>query len=673
MIRINRVKVSIKAQNRNYGFDQRFGKGLNFIASDDNTKGKSSVLIAVYYCLGVEEIIGGINEKVLTSVYKTRIEDENKDTWPVLESDAILEITNGVDTISILRTAKSESKDSRLVTVFFSPIDGMYNEETSKEEFYVHMPNAATNTKGFHSFLEKFLGLTLPMVSSPDGTERKLYLQLVFSAMFIEQKNGWAGIFSGMPYLGVKDAKKRVVEYLLGLTLYENEKKRTQLDIREKAIQDEWRKISNDIASLQARNQCFVVNFPRKPEILSHDFDNTIHIIRAVGAQIPLEAWIEELRSEYDSYRTIKPRIVDNFDELQGELISTEEALRANSDKEEEIQEELSIVRRKIIDLQNNLKTISQDIVNNKDTLRLQELGGSLHLKSFSGVCPVCNQPIQDSLLPAQHQGRVMSVEEALKHLTAQEDTLQFALNYSVQRKKDLEKLLEEVRNNSMNLYRLAKAIRTDLYSVDDDYSETVIYKRLAVQQHIDELKSFSDSIREKTLEIAELGEKWRELLSQKESLPPKGLSKTDIVRIMALEEFFKSNLIHFKYESIANVGTIKLSQDNYQPIIDKFDMKFDSSASDNIRAIWAYTLALLQTSKEHYGNHPGILIFDEPAQHSIGAEDTEAFINSILELGEDSQVIVGITINNTDIRKTIESIGKEKFTYINIGEKAFK
>ena len=39
--------------------------------------------------------------------------------------------------------------------------------------------------------------------------------------------------------------------------------------------------------------------------------------------------------------------------------------------------------------------------------------------------------------------------------------------------------------------------------------------------------------------------------------------------------------------------------------------MKFDSSASDNIRAIWSYTLALLQTSKKQIGNHPGVLIFD--------------------------------------------------------------
>ena len=87
-------------------------------------EGKSSVLIAIYYCLGFEEIIGGLNEKVLTSAYKNQIED--KDTsWPVLESGAYLEISNGTDEITIYRSAKHETRDSKLVTVYFSKI-GLY-------------------------------------------------------------------------------------------------------------------------------------------------------------------------------------------------------------------------------------------------------------------------------------------------------------------------------------------------------------------------------------------------------------------------------------------------------------------------------------------------------------------------------------------------------------------
>lgn len=116
----------------------------------------------------------------------------------------------------------------------------------------------------------------------------------------------------------------------------------------------------------------------------------------------------------------------------------------------------------------------------------------------------------------------------------------------------------------------------------------------------------------------------------------------------------------------------MEISRDNCMPVIDRFDMKFDSSASDNIRAIWSYTLALLQTSEKQIGNHPGVLIFDEPTQHSIGAEDANAFFKSIIALGNKCQVIVGITVNNADIKNVISNLEPERYKYIHIGEKAF-
>ena len=100
--------------------------------------------------------------------------------------------------------------------------------------------------------------------------------------------------------------------------------------------------------------------------------------------------------------------------------------------------------------------------------------------------------------------------------------------------------------------------------------------------------------------------------------------------------------------------------------------MKFDSSASDNIRIIWSFTIALLQTSLEKEGNHPGLLIFDEPAQHSIVTSDMESLIQSVLDLKESAQVIVGITLNNEELKKSIENL-PEDATIINIGERAFK
>ena len=154
--------------------------------------------------------------------------------------------------------------------------------------------------------------------------------------------------------------------------------------------------------------------------------------------------------------------------------------------------------------------------------------------------------------------------------------------------------------------------------------------------------------------------------------LSQKRFAESDEETIKIFENNFVANLKDFKYTSIFNIGAIEISRDNYMLVIDRFDMKFDSSASDNIRAIWSYTLALLQTSEKQIGNHPGVLIFDEPTQHSIGAEDANAFFKSIIALGNRCQVIVGITVNNADIKNVISNLEPEMYKYIHIGEKAF-
>ena len=56
-------------------------------------------------------------------------------------------------------------------------------------------------------------------------------------------------------------------------------------------------------------------------------------------------------------------------------------------------------------------------------------------------------------------------------------------------------------------------------------------------------------------------------------------------------------------------------------------NIKSDSSASDFVRLIWAYLISLQQTSIKLNGNHPNFLLFDEPAQHSMGVESMNAML----------------------------------------------
>lgn len=229
MLRIDRLRVEIQTEDGLYGVDEQFKSGLNLLVSEDNTCGKSSILEAIYYGLGFEEIIGGKGEKVLTSVYKTSIEHDDKEL-AVLESKIYLQISNGREVVTLYRTAKMQNRDNKLITVYHAQMDKI-KEAIWVEDTYVHMQNSTVNKQGFHYFLERFLHLELPIVPTTDGKQRKLYLQLIFSCMFIEQKHGWADLFSGMPILGIKDSKKRVLEFIMNLDTLSNEKKKENLKI----------------------------------------------------------------------------------------------------------------------------------------------------------------------------------------------------------------------------------------------------------------------------------------------------------------------------------------------------------------------------------------------------------------------------------------------------------
>ena len=112
MLRINRLRVEINTVKGVYGIDKTFEDGLNFIASLENTCGKSSILAAIYYCLGFEQILGGaggIGSKVLTSAFKTAIEDKGE-PLTVTESGAYLEISNGIEIRTIILTTLIISK-----------------------------------------------------------------------------------------------------------------------------------------------------------------------------------------------------------------------------------------------------------------------------------------------------------------------------------------------------------------------------------------------------------------------------------------------------------------------------------------------------------------------------------------------------------------------------------
>lgn len=676
MLRINRLRVEINTAKGVYGIDESFKDGLNFIASLENTCGKSSILAAIYYCLGFEQILGGaggVGSKVLTSVFKTAIED-NGESLMVTESGAYLEISNGNETRTIYRNIKSECKDNHLITVYYGDYDSICNHEILYEDYYVNIQNSATSEKGFHSFLEEFLHMELPLVRTSDGNERKLYLQVIFSSMFIEQKHGWSDILSGMPVFGIRESKKRIVEYILGLDTLKNEKERDRLNAVKTQLEHRWEQLVSDFERAVHSESCDISNLPIHPRVLS-DIDYSRIVVSALGSS-SIEEEIQSLNTEYDGLRQLKPRVRDNFEALNTELSETQTQILAFENRLHEISISLASYDETIKRLSADLSLVNSDIRNNNDAARLQKFGSEAAGGDISAdICPVCKQQIQDNLLDAEAVSGFMSIEDNIRHLKEQKKMLEFTLGSRKESREKLSREKQDLEVRLQTLRRLAHTLRSDLFTtIDTEASEAIMLKRIEISNRIERLSKLKNTVASLIEQLKELSAEWNKYLGKKSKLPKKDISESDVEKITLLKKRFIENLKRYHYSSLSSFEGIDISiASSLLPTIDGFDMKFDSSASDGIRVIWAFTMALLQVSIEKEGNHPGVIIFDEPAQQSIVPEDMKSFIESVLEIKKPYQIITAITLNSQELISIINGLDASSHHKIQIEGKAFK
>lgn len=671
MIRINRVKVEIITEKSKVGFDESFDSQMNIICSEQNTSGKSSIISCIYYGLGLEEIIGGQGFNVLSSAFKSKVVSDEEEL-DVLESKVFLEVSNGKEDITIYRAAKMKNRHYNLMTVFDSKMDLIYDSKTKSEDMYVHSQNSATNSKGFFTFLESFLDLRLPKVPSTDDKVRKLYLQLIFSSMLIEQKRGWADLFSGMPHFGIKEPKKRVIEYLLNMDTFHNSELKHSLKAKESGISETWKKSYDDIVKELDRQSLILTGIERKPKILE-DMEQSIGVKYQENDSVySLTDYIELKKKEYQQLIKVKPKSIDNFEELKKELIEIETSIINHEEKLKKVRENLKQEEIGMDRLSNSLNLLQTDIINNQDAKKLRGLGSKEGFETFEDICPTCNQSISDTLLVSQNLSNVMSIEENIKHLKSQENLFKFAIGQKAESIEKGKKNSLSLENSLSKMYALAKVTRNDIFAIDGLVTESTIYKKVELNKTIDELEALEVYIEETIKKFQQLSSDWKKNLGSLNKLPKNKFSILDEKKLDALRDHFVSNLKAFGYRSSSNINKVMISRDTYMPIIENFDLKFDSSASDHIRRIWAFTIALVQTSNDLNGNHPGLLIFDEPGQHSIVVEDMKVFFDYLNDISSKNQVIVGITIKETETKELVLKRIKDGIKGIIVKDRAF-
>lgn len=658
MLLIRRLKIIIKTADGDFGLDNTFSKGINYIASNTNTEGKSSCIEAIYYCLGIEEILGGKNEKALKPVFKNKI-DYNGRTYVPIESSFYLEIENEKhNVITINRNVEKQQSHNSIVKIYNGDVENTLNGKCESSDFYVHLSGSATSQKGFHKFLEEFIGWNLPEVPTYDEKDRKLYLQTIFPALCIEQKRGWSGLLTTIPNFGFKDIKKKVIEYILNLDIIANEKLKAEQKIKEIDIKNRWAIIINEMNTILGNHNCIIPNLFEQPKIIDKENMKMLGVFKQERQEnIYIEEYINKLKEQSSKLTQSDIRVGENIEELQEEL----EDLKNDIQQDEEIYDvhvkQINIESNEIDIISKNLEIINKDLNNNKDLQKLKRIGALKDSKIINDICPTCNQKIQDCLLQQSDNLKVMSVEDNIKHLQDQKKLLEYTMKAHKDNIEQYNKLAETIKGNIEKKRRMIRKIINDIYSTDTSVAETIVYRKVTIDNEIEELQKLLSDVEKYKSKLLELSQEWRILLEARKKIPNGSYSNEDIIKIENLEDDFIKRIKNYRYSSIDNLSEIEISKEKLLPTVYGFDLTSDCSASDNIRVIWAFTLSLLSNSLRHNGNHPNLLVIDEPEQQSIVSKDLYNFLNDLYEIKGNCQIILGITLKDDELKNYVKNL----------------
>ncbi|EPO2879438.1 hypothetical protein ACT7SV_000476 [Vibrio cholerae] len=677
-MKFRKLKVKILSEGQWYGFEYEFLPGLNIIRGD-NSSGKSTLVNSLIYSIGMEELIGSKGPSSLPYALRTHFELDDKEYINV-ESYTLVELENSKGEVKTFkRYISSKDKDSKLVQI----IHGDYLTQNESGSFnsspvYLHDPNSATNEEfGFFATFEKFLGLELPNIADNKGYNRKLYLQYIFAALLIEQKRGWTNYIANTPYFGVSNVVQKTVSYLLNLDTFDKERKLNELYSQRNRLTSQWAESASNIKLIASNAKLNVRGLSAKPEL---DFDKNLVLIGSGYDEFkPLtNLVVEELnelhklsRDPIKNLKNEQPQLAENIEKAQNRISEILTLQKICGD-------EVRINKSKIGLYQESLSDIEEELERNRMTNKLNKFGADFDLPVAKNICATCHNPLDDSLVSPENTVMNMTLDENIKYLDNQKSMVKNLL-------AGLEKRLEKAKSDMLSLQtelrehtKILASLKRDIKSVET-ISEADVRKKLILEGRIDQLNVVDESVAFEKNVLEKLSGEYQTCQSQITSMTQYELSYSDKVKLDRFEEHFRNLATDFSYRS-AKPKEIEVNRETLVPYLKGLelreingaaDIKADSSASDFVRLIWSYLISICRVSNEQNGNHLGILLFDEPAQHSMSLYSVNKLLKNMADLNN-VQCIVAASFDQSEAAFE-ESTNGVKFNYLRLPSKLIK
>lgn len=644
MLHVVATEVTVITEHARFSGRADFDNGLGIIRAENNM-GKTTMLMSILYALGLEGMMGPGDQQPLKPAVLQELRDEDGVKHPVQESWAMLELDNGRgERLTLQRPIVSASERRTLVHTWDGPALTSPGGSYAARDTFVRLGGAAQREAGLHYQLARFIGWDLPEVTKWDGETVLLYMEILFSFLFVEQTRGWAGIAAVLPkYLQVRDPDRRAVEFLTGMAALTRSRRHDELQAELSDLKADWRAAAE---GFRAR----VTDTGGLVDGLAQDPPSSWPPPVPVGVRVLRdEQWIglpdllSHLRSELAELSREVPRVEEVADKTTKQLRAAEDRAARLAGLIGATTRDLREQQGELDALNQRLRALEEDRQRYADAIRLAGLGSVAQLAVESSRCPTCDQHLPHTLLGDQLRP-VMTLEEN-KALLDQERVTFGAMQ------SDADSVATATRLRLLGLRRELEEARSEVRSLKATLLQSaqaparaIIERQVRLAQRIEQLEAIEQGLSTLDEQLAPLAERHLKLRAELKRLRGGGLAPDDLKRLDALERSIQEQLAEYGFSSVPP-SEIQIARDTYMPQRgDRPLVGKDISASDNVRLVWAYLVGLLEVAREFDTYHPGFLALDEPGQQEVNDDSLRALFARLARSRDAGQQVLVAT-----------------------------
>lgn len=645
-LKIDRLNIKVNTNGKKFECVISFEEGLNIIRAE-NSSGKSTCVNAIAYGLGLEAILGPSRKRPFPKSLYEEIFDTKKDQNPFFVSTSTVCLSVRNQRGQEARLTRDISGDDSKISV---ELDG-----GERVDYFLGTSGrvgSAVSERGFHYWLAEYIGWSLPRVVTFDGSEATLYLECIFPLFFVEQKRGWSEIQANVPtHYGLKNVRRVAAEFCLGIDSFEFEKKIVGYKNEIEKAEVEWNEVASAAVAAAEFN---AVDVSIVSDISKHGANNNIVFYYLEGdAKISVSEKERALRNLLDGLE--EDVISFSPDNDKFELQSS--VLRNLRRDYEELSELSDVTTLSVRETEKKLATLKNDLNQYHQLRRLKNVGSDIEADLDTQKCPICESELYDTLGNRNVKRQPMTLEENIEFLKSQVEFFETVWKRGI-KQLDSYRAKERLLKSRIDYETdKLKGMREDIDDVNGA-TKSFLREKILAETALKNAKKLSDiqiSLRDRA---SKAYSKWvtnvdgLKLLKKQSDINNKGLV------INKLQSIIRANLEAFHFNPSA-ISSISISHQTFRPEQEGYDIVAETSASDYIRIIWAYTLALMELAgKEKSIKHGGFVVFDEPRQH----EASKLSFTSLIDKASGSIDYGGQVIFATSLdEKELSSVCRER------------